>query len=135
MKIVRYEISIRAPIDDVYRHLTEAEGLVRWMAVEASADARPGGTLRWTHENGATMSGRFVELDPPRRLVFTYGWDDGRLDVPAGSTLVEIDLESTDEGTTLRLVHRKLPDETADAHLNGWTYFLTILDEVVSQRG
>jgi uncharacterized protein YndB with AHSA1/START domain len=32
---------------------------------------RPGGTLRWTHPNGAAMVGRFVEVVPYRRLVFT----------------------------------------------------------------
>jgi uncharacterized protein YndB with AHSA1/START domain len=36
--------------------------------------------------------GRFVELVPHRRLVFTYGWEDGLMGVPPESTTVEIDL-------------------------------------------
>ncbi|HYZ93179.1 MAG TPA: SRPBCC domain-containing protein [Actinomycetota bacterium] len=130
--VVRYEITIAAPIQRVYRHLTESAGLTRWMAVTAVADARPGGELRWTHENGATMCGRFVELDPPHRVTFTYGWEDGRLDVPPESSLVEIDLDETEGVTTVRVAHHRLPDETADAHRDGWNYFLEILNELLA---
>ncbi len=56
----------------VRAHLTTAEGLVRWVGPEATADPTPGGMLRWVHPNGATVVGRSVELVPYRRVVFTY---------------------------------------------------------------
>jgi hypothetical protein len=61
--------------------------------------------LRWVHPNGATVVGRFLELVPYRRVVFTYGWEDGRLGVAPGSTTVEIDLVEEAGATILHLVH------------------------------
>jgi len=98
----------------------------------AAADPTPGGTLRWVHSNGATVVGRFMELVPHRRVVFTYGWEDGRLGVAPGSTTVEIDLVEEAGKTTLRLVHHGLPPETVPDHQQGWTYFLDILRDTLS---
>jgi uncharacterized protein YndB with AHSA1/START domain len=84
------------------------------------------------HPNGATVVGRFVELVPHRRVVFTYGWEDGRLDVAPGSTTVEIGLTEEAGRTTLRLVHHGLPPETATDHERGWTYFLDSLRDTLS---
>ena len=81
MRLASYELTIAAPVEVVWAHLTTPEGLVRWVGPEATADPVPGGALRWTHPDGATVVGRFVELVPHRRLVFTYGWEDGRLGV------------------------------------------------------
>jgi Activator of Hsp90 ATPase homolog 1-like protein len=58
------EVTIAAPIEVVWAHLTTAEGLVRWVGPDATADPAPGGVLRWTHQDGATVVGRFVELVP-----------------------------------------------------------------------
>jgi uncharacterized protein YndB with AHSA1/START domain len=118
----------------VYRHLTQVDGLLKWMAVDAVADPVPGGELKWTHANGATMVGRFVELVPPRRIVFTYGWEDGRMGLPPESTLVEIDLEEREGKTILRLVHRNLPPEAVDDHQYGWVFFLSQLRDNLSLR-
>ena len=127
MRFASYKLTIAAPIEAVWEHLTTAEGLVRWVGPDAVADPVPGGALRWTHPDGATVVGRFVELIPHRRVVFTYGWEDGRLGVPPESTMVEIDLAETDGATTLRLVHRGLPPEAVEDHERGWAYFLGVL--------
>jgi uncharacterized protein YndB with AHSA1/START domain len=132
VRLVSYQVTIAAPVEVVWAHLTTAEGLVRWVGPEATADPAPGGALRWTHPDGATVVGRFVELVPHRRIVFTYGWEDGRLGVPPESTTVEIDLTEEDGATTLRLVHHGLPPATAPDHQQGWTYFLDILRETLS---
>ena len=124
MRLASYEVTIAAPIEVVWAHLTTAEGLVRWIGPEATAEPTPGGALRWTHQNGATVVGRFVEVIPHRRLVFTYGWEDGRMGVPPGSTTVQVDLVEREGATTVRLVHRGLPAGTVEDHLRGWAYFL-----------
>lgn len=131
MKLARHEITIDAAASVVYRYLTEVDGLLQWMAIDAIADPVPGGKLQWTHENGATMVGRFVELTPSRRIVFTYGWDDGLMGLPPESTLVEIDLEERDGRTVLHLVHRNLPPGAVDAHQQGWVYFLNLLHDTL----
>jgi uncharacterized protein YndB with AHSA1/START domain len=117
-------VVIGAPADVVWEHLTTAEGLVRWIGPEAVADPVPGGILSWTHANGATVVGRFVEVVPHRRIVFTYGWEDGRLGVGPASTTVEVNLEERDGVTTLRLVHHGLPPDAVADHDRGWAYFL-----------
>ena len=132
MRLASYEVTIAAPIEVVWAHLTTAEGLVRWIGPEATADPAPGGVLRWTHPNGASVAGRFVELVPHRRLVFTYGWEDGRMGVPPESTTVEVDLVEEDGATIVRLVHHGLPPEAVQNHQRGWAYFLGALRATLS---
>jgi uncharacterized protein YndB with AHSA1/START domain len=134
VRLASYELTIAAPARVVWEHLTTADGLVRWVGPQATADPVPGGDLRWSHPNGATVVGRFVELVPHRRLVFTYGWEDGRMGVPPESTTVEIDLTEADGVTTLRLVHRGLPPAVVDDHEQGWAYFLGRLGDAAGQR-
>ena len=124
VRLLRKQVTIDAPAAIVYRHLTTAEGLLRWMAVAASVDPVPDGRVEWTHEDGSTMLGRFVELVPVRRVVFRYGWKDDLLGLPPASTVVEIDLEEAAGRTTLTLVHRGIPVASVEEHDRGWTYFL-----------
>lgn len=125
MKLVAQELTIAADPAVVYRLLTDPTEFVRWMADEAVLDPRPGGVVRWTHANGDTCSGAFVELVPDRRVVFSYGWERAEVGIPPGSTTVEIDLHPTEDGhTRLRLVHRGLDGPMADAHEGGWRHYL-----------
>ena len=125
MKLVVRELTIAARAEVVYRLLTDPAEFVRWMAEEAVLDPRPGGVVRWTHANGDTCSGEFVELVPDRRVVFSYGWERAEVGVPPGSTTVEIDLRPTDDGgTRLRLTHHGLDGPMADAHDGGWRHYL-----------
>jgi uncharacterized protein YndB with AHSA1/START domain len=132
VRLASYQVRIAAPVEVVWAQLTTAEGLVRWIGPQATADPTPGGVLRWTHPDGASVVGRFVEVVPYQRLVFTYGWEDGRMGVPPESTTVEIDLVEHDGATTVRLVHRGLPPETVRDHQRGWAYFLGILRDTLS---
>jgi uncharacterized protein YndB with AHSA1/START domain len=70
------------------------------------------------------MVGRFVELVPPRRLVFTYGWEGDLMGLPPESSTVEIDLEERESETILRLSHRGIPADAVEDHRRGWIYFL-----------
>jgi uncharacterized protein YndB with AHSA1/START domain len=124
MRVVSYEILIRAPAHTVYHHLTDPAALLTWIAASAESDPVVGGPIRWTLPNQATMRGRYVELRPPHRLVFSYGWEDDLMGVPPESTLVEIDLRTHPDGTLLTLTHRLLPDPAAEQHRHGWDYFL-----------
>ncbi len=127
MSDVIHELEVDVPADVVYRCFTVAEDISVWMDVgDVVADARPGGELRWTHANDRTVEGAFVELDPPRRVVFSYGWEDGWHGVPAGSSEVEVLLTPVGDGssTRVRLTHRGLTFAAAEAHRSGWAHFL-----------
>ena len=134
MKLVDRTLDVNAPADLLYELLTNAEHLVRWMAASAEVDARVGGAILWTHANGDTCRGEFVELVPARRIVFTYGWERADVGVPPGSTTVEITLEPMGNGTQLRLVHRGLAGPMADAHAGGWSNYLGRLAAVAERR-
>lgn len=132
MKLVVQEMSVRAPAHLVYAMLTDPTLFVQWMAVDATLDPRPGGIVRWTHANGDTCAGRYVELVPGRRVVLTYGWERADVEIPPRSTTVEIELTPTANGvTTLRLVHSGFDDPAADAHLIGWAHYLGRLQSLV----
>jgi uncharacterized protein YndB with AHSA1/START domain len=127
MKLVEQVIDIEADPMTVYEHFVDPDRFVRWMAPEATLDPRPGGAMRWTHVNGDSCEGEFVELVPARRIVFTYGWDRADVEVPPGSTTVEVVLEPTSSGTRLRLVHRGLPVPMVEPHAGGWASYLARL--------
>jgi uncharacterized protein YndB with AHSA1/START domain len=125
MKLAVQRLVIRAPAEDVFDHFVDPSLFGLWMAEGATLDPTPGGLVRWTHPNGDTVSGRYVEVDRPRRVVFTYGWERAEVRIPPGSTTVEIDLATQDDGATLvTLVHRGLDDLAADAHRGGWAHYL-----------
>jgi uncharacterized protein YndB with AHSA1/START domain len=135
VRLATHEVTIAASAEALWPHFTTAEGLLRWVGPDASADPAPGGALRWTHPDGSTVVGRFVELVPYRRVVFTYGWEDGRWGVGPESTTVEIDLVEHDGATTVRLVHRGLPPEAVGPHAHGWRHFLGMLRSVPELGG
>jgi uncharacterized protein YndB with AHSA1/START domain len=134
VKLVDQRLYIDASPAQVYELLTEPARLAEWMAPVVQADVRPGGALTWTHLNGDTVVGVYVELVPERRVVFTYGWDRDDVGVPPGSTIVEIDLRPRGGGTDLHLVHRGLAGPMADAHAGGWANYLRRLGAVAEGR-
>lgn len=134
MTIVEKQLFIAAPPARVYELLTETDLLVQWMAPTASVEPRPGGLVTWTHVNGDSVVGEFVELVPDRRIVFTFGWDRADVEVPPGSTTVEIDLRPGAGGTDLRLVQRGLDGPMADAHAGGWRNYLARLAAAAEGR-
>ena len=84
--MVEREIRIDAPPASVYEAFVDADRMATWMGVDAKLDPRPGGEL-WVNVTGTDIAiGQFVELDPPRRIVFTWGWDAPDHPVPPGST-------------------------------------------------
>lgn len=133
MTPLRYEITIQAPPAIVWSHLTTRDGLLRWIGTEAEADPRPGGILTWTHENGATMVGRFVELEPTHRMVFRYGWEGDRMGVAPESTTVTVELAAVGEATRVELTHADLPGATVEDHQAGWEHFLGLLADRLGQ--
>ena len=122
------EVRIAASPETVWELLVDPVKALRWWGIGAEIDPRPGGALRVRVVPGSVATGEFVEVDPPRRLVYTWGWEEGGGGpelVPPGSSTVEIELEPTASGTTLTLVHRGLPtEESGQAHGEGWDNYL-----------
>lgn len=123
-EIIRVERRVAAPAAVVFRYLTEGHLWPRWQGVAATLDAMPNGLFHMQMADGSVASGHFVEVVPNERVVFTWGWTDGRLTLEPGSTTVEVDLVPDGEGTMIRLTHRGLPPDARAPHRVGWQHYL-----------
>lgn len=122
--VAEYELKIAARPETVFAYFTDPARIVRWMGTDATLDPRAGGICR-ININGAVMLGRYAEIDPYRRIVLTWGWEQQLFSVPAQSTEVEITFTADDEDTIVRLTHRRLPNTAAAAfHQAGWEHYL-----------
>jgi uncharacterized protein YndB with AHSA1/START domain len=82
---------------------------------------------------GDVVLGEFVELDPPRRLVQTWGWEGPSGSMPPGSTTVAFELVPRHDGTLVRVTHSGLSrGAAADSHARGWDHYLPRLAAVAS---
>jgi uncharacterized protein YndB with AHSA1/START domain len=131
--IVR-EIYIDAPPSVVFKFLTDPTKMVRWMGIRADIDPRPGGIYRVDANGRDVIRGEYLEIVADKRVVFTWGFEGGGYNVPAGSSRVEIDLAPEDKGTRLRLTHSELPPPAREGHDAGWSHYLGRL-KAVSEGG
>lgn len=117
---------IRAAPEWVYGFFTDPALWARWQGTSATVDARPGGTLQVVMGPGGSgmAEGRFVELDPFERIVFTWGWASSPLSsLPSGSTVVTVQLRPDGDGTLVTLTH-DLPRAEREIHEAGWSLYL-----------
>lgn len=122
-----------------FSYFTDPDKHVLWNGVRAELDPRPGGAYV-VHINERTrVRGRYIEVDPPRRIVLSWGWESidqfpsGTRDIPPESTLVEIAFVPDGDGTIIHLVHRSL--ETDDAirlTTQGWAMYLGRIETSVA---
>ena len=119
------EKSVLVPLgpDETFALITEPERLRRWHTITARIDLRAGGDYRFTIVPGHTASGKVKEIEPGRRVVLTWGWEDTD-DLPPGASTVTITLEPVDGGTLVRLVHDGLTEKQAEGHGAGWDHYL-----------
>jgi len=128
---LRLERLIPAPPEILFALWTEPAQLLKWWAPEGyepsvhALDTRPGGlwrtTLRRSDGSMLATSGVYRIVEPPRRLAFTWAWEDER-GARGHETEVTVDFEATPGGTRLVLVQRRFESKLArDNHTNGWS--------------
>ncbi len=140
-RAVRLERRIRARPETVFAFFTDPEKYRLWQGIAATLEPVPDGVLQVDFAPGVRMSGRYLVLDPPRRLVFTWGIEPacdlppemhglppGIGEVSPGSTTVEITLVAEGDETILRVEHTGLPTEDAE-RMHG-TYWAIYLDRM-----
>jgi uncharacterized protein YndB with AHSA1/START domain len=130
------ELEIDASPETVWEFLVDPDKATRWMGQTAELEPRAGGLYRVEVIPGNVARGEFVEVDAPRRLVFTWGWEQGEhtmSSVEPGTSTIEIELVPTGDGTTLRFSHTGLPSEdAAQSHAHGWDHYLSRLVTVAA---
>jgi uncharacterized protein YndB with AHSA1/START domain len=94
---VTREVLVPAEPEEVWRALTEPDGLAGWFAEDAELELEPGGELRLRLSDGEERQGFFDQIEPPRRLGFWWSREDGE------STRIEFTLEPCEAGTLVRV--------------------------------
>ena len=132
---LRLARTFAASRDRVFRAWTEPAALKRWFAPGdlttpvAEVDLRVGGQYR-VHMQAPDgtmhqLRGTYRQIDPPRKLVFTWSWE-----THAGATETLVTVEFFDRGgsTEVVLTHERLPSaDERDRHEHGWDGCLTKL--------
>jgi uncharacterized protein YndB with AHSA1/START domain len=130
---VERSVVIHAPRENVFRFLTDTPRWAIWWGVGSTIDARPGGALLIRYPDGTEVSGEVVEVKPPERMIFTYGFVKGQPIAPGGSR-VTIRLDPHGLGTHLHLTHEFPEESVRDEHVQGWRYQLALFSNVVADE-
>jgi uncharacterized protein YndB with AHSA1/START domain len=80
-----------------------------------------------------TVSGEYIEVAPPERLVYTWTWE-GEAEIMSGSaaTIVTVDFVAHDNATEVIVTHEGFADERITTlHGEGWTGCLDNLGRVL----
>jgi uncharacterized protein YndB with AHSA1/START domain len=130
----------KASPERVFRAWTDPTVLVTWWGPEGfttpefAFDLRTGGAwrtvMRSPDGNAHPVSGIYREIDPPKRLVITWAWEeDGKR---GHETEIEITFLAIENGTRMRLVQRIFQTpEARDRHRDGWTQSFAKLERLL----
>jgi uncharacterized protein YndB with AHSA1/START domain len=126
------ERAFSAPRDAVFEAWVSPEVLRRWWGAgpdwtspAVEIDLRPGGRYRLSMQDPSgrvrTVGGEYVEVDPPRRLVYTWAWETHGAEEDA-PTIVTVEFREPSPGeTTVVLTHTGFSHgERRDLHREGW---------------
>jgi uncharacterized protein YndB with AHSA1/START domain len=124
-------LRIAAPAEIVFDCFCDPRAILTWMGEAAELDPRPDGVF--SLDVGAfKFRGRYLIVDRPRRLVFTWGMAESD-EFPPGASTVEVTLTPTEGATELTLVHRDLPSSESERHARGWAIYLPRLARTASR--
>lgn len=135
---VKVERNFLASREVVYACWTSPEALKEWhcgTVSEVVMELRVGGEFRISfapgeNGNGACVRGKYLEVNPPQRLQYTWTWDHSKDE----NSVVTVEfIELGDEETLVRITHEKLATEMSrEGHTTGWK---DCLDGIGKQLG
>jgi uncharacterized protein YndB with AHSA1/START domain len=109
---------IKASPEVVFPYFTDPALIVTWIGDRAELDPQPGGVFSLDIGN-ALARGAYITVDPPYRVVFSWGIP-GCDTLPPGGSTVEVVLTPDGRDTLVVLTHRGLPSTRIDGHRAGW---------------
>jgi len=124
-------ITIHAAPETVFQFLSDTPRWAAWWGAGSTIDPRPGGALYIRLPDGTEVTGDVIAVDPPQRIVFSYGFVKGTPIPPGGST-VTIRLDPDGNGTRLHLTHQFADAAARDHHVQGWRYQLALFGNLVA---
>jgi uncharacterized protein YndB with AHSA1/START domain len=123
---------IAAPPEVVFPYFTDPALIITWLGDRADLDPQPGGVFNVDFST-STARGSYIAVEPPTRVVFTWGLP-GNETMPAGSTTVEVILTPDGDETLVSLTHNDLPGEHRPGHKKGWDTCLDALPAAVAHH-
>ncbi len=122
---IEVEKVIDAPVDEVWRAITEARGLEQWFPVEARVTPGPNGTIWLSWGEGAQGESRIFHWEPNKHFGWGEDYGDTRL-------ATDFHLEARGNQTVVRVVTSGFSDDPAwddEFHMveGGWRYFMAHL--------
>ena len=138
--VVQVRRTIHAPRQRVFDAWTNAEEVKAWHAPAgltvtlAEIDLRPGGAyrihMRSPDGKEHRASGVYREVDPPQKVVYSWGWDG---DHPVKDSTVTLEFFERGDSTEVVLTHAGISDaKERTGHESGWT---SIMDKLESYAG
>lgn len=124
---------IQARPETVFRFFQDNERWARWWGAGSTIDSRAGGDVLVVHPDGTRVAGTVLVIEPPERLVFTYGYENGK-PIGPGASRVTIRLAPEDGGTRLHLTHEFSDAAVRDIHIQGWRFQLSVFANVVANE-
>jgi uncharacterized protein YndB with AHSA1/START domain len=129
----------RSP-EHLFAALVSPDQLGRWWGPEGFStpevvvDPRPGGRYRLTMQpqdgDPFHVTGEFLEVDPPRRLSYTFRYEEP--DPDDRETVVVLTLATADDGTEITLSQGPfVTEERRELHRRGWAESLERLRALV----
>jgi uncharacterized protein YndB with AHSA1/START domain len=118
--LLRFERFLPRPVEEVWRAVTEPEGLKAWFPTRIEIDRWETGATLTHHFDGQPtppLPGRVLECAPPHRLVFTWGDDTIGFELTAA------------DGGTLFVLTEQLGASIAARNAAGWEVCLDRLVE------
>ena len=109
---------IKARPEVVFPYFTDPALIGTWLGDRAELDPRPGGVFSLT-VGEVVAGGAYLAVDPPHRVVFSWGIP-GSDTLPPGGSTVEVTLTPDGDDTMVVLTHRGLPPAHLGGHRAGW---------------
>ena len=128
--VLELKCFVDAPRERIFRSLTQPAELARWWGPsgfttpEIELDLSVGGDYRFAMQppDGDLfhLSGEFLEIAPPSRLVYSFRWDEP--DPDDQETVVTMSLAAVGDATEVTLVQGEFATQARLAlHRDGWT--------------
>jgi uncharacterized protein YndB with AHSA1/START domain len=135
--VVRRQIPF--PREQVFAAWLDGASLAQWMRpsggprATVDVDPRVGGKFRIVMHSSCMDQhhehrGEYLAIEPPSLLSFT--WISQGTDLLP--TVVTIEFLERGPGTELVLTHQRLPQARVEAHREGWTSIVRLLEEVLA---
>jgi len=139
--VLEQQMVMDSPQERIFSALTDSGELARWFGPHGftmpgiEVDLRVGGSYRFTMQppggDRFQIMGEFLEIEVPRRLVYTFRYEDP--DPDDRETVVALTLEEVGHATEVSLSQGEFATEARlELHRTGWTDSLEKLSELIA---